>query len=111
ERHGAFRDVRVWLLDTDTADGRPTLYAGTESATSHARPSTPRELVDPGRQRLVLVVSDCVAPAWSSGGVQSLLCLWGQTSPVAIVHMLPQRLWRYTAIETESAELRAPYPG
>jgi hypothetical protein len=111
ERHGAFRDVRVWLLDTDTADGRPTLYAGTESATSHARPSTPRELVDPGGQRLVLVVSDCVAPAWSSGGVQSLLCLWGQTSPVAIVHMLPQRLWRYTAIETESAELRAPYPG
>ena len=111
ERHGAFRDVRIWLLDTDAADGRSALYAGTESATSNARPSTPRELVDPGGRRLILMISDCVAPAWSSGAAQALLSLWGQTSPVAVVHMLPQRLWRYTAIETESAELRAPYPG
>jgi len=111
ERHGAFRDVRIWLMDTDAADGRSALYAGTESATSYARPSTPRELVDPGGRRLILMVSDCVAPAWSSGAAQALLSLWGQTSPVAIIHVLPQRLWRYTAIETESAELRAPYPG
>ena len=34
ERHGAFRDVRIWLLNTDRADGRSALYAGTESATS-----------------------------------------------------------------------------
>ena len=111
ESHGAFRDVRIWLLDTDTADRRPTLYAGTQSATSHARPSTPRELVDPGGRRLILMVSDCVAPAWASGAVPALLSVWGQASPVAIVHMLPQRLWRYTAIETEPADLRAPYPG
>ena len=111
ERHGAFRDVRIWLLDTDTTDKQPALYAGTESVISHARPSTPRELVDPGGKRLILLVSDCVAPAWSSGAVLALLALWGQTSPVAIVHMLPQRLWRYTAIETQSADLRSPYPG
>ena len=111
ESLGAFRDVRIWLLDTDTADGQAVLYAGTESATSHARPSAPRALVDPGGGRLILVVSDCVAPAWSSGAVPALLSLWCRTSPVAIVHVLPQRLWRYTAIETEPAELRAPNPG
>lgn len=111
ERHGAFRDVRIWLLETDAAAGQAVLYAGTESATSRARPSTPRELIDPGGRRLILMVSDCVAPAWSSGAVPGLLALWGQTSPVVIVNMLPQRLWRYTAIETEPVELRAPLPG
>jgi hypothetical protein len=111
ERHGAFRDVRVWLLDTGSGGGRPTLYAGTKSATSHVRPSTPRELIDPGGRRLILLVSDCVAPAWSNGAVSRLLALWGRSSPVAVVHVLPQRLWRYTSIETEPADLRAPYPG
>ena len=111
ERHGAFRDVRVWLLDTGSGSGRPTLYAGTKSATSHARPSTPRELLDPSGRRLILLVSDCVAPAWSNGAASRLLALWGRTSPVAVVHVLPQRLWRYTSIETEPANLRAPHPG
>jgi hypothetical protein len=111
ERHGAFRDVRVWLLDTSSGSGRPTLYAGTKSATSNIRPSTPRELVDPGGRRLILLVSDCVAPAWSNGAASRLLALWGRTSPVAVVHVLPQRLWRYTSIETEPADLRAPHPG
>jgi hypothetical protein len=111
ERHGAFRDVRIWLLETDTTSQRPALYAGTESVASSARLSTPRELIDPGGKRLILLVSDCVAPAWSSGAVPALLSLWGRTSPVAVVHVLPQRLWRYTAIEAQRVELRAPYPG
>ena len=111
ERHGAFRDVRVWLLDTGSGSGRPTLYAGTKSATSDVRPSTPRELLDPSGRRLILLVSDCVAPAWSNGAASRLLALWGRTSPVAVVHVLPQRLWCYTSIETEPADLRAPHPG
>ena len=111
ERQGAFRDVRVWLLDTSSGSGRPTLYAGTKSATSDVRLSTPRELLDPSGRRLILLVSDCVAPAWSNGAASRLLALWGRTSPVAVVHVLPQRLWRYTSIETEPADLRAPYPG
>jgi hypothetical protein len=111
ERHGAFRDVRIWLLETDTTSQRPALYAGTESVASSARLSTPRELIDPGGKRLILLVSDCVAPAWSSGAVPALLSLWGRTSPVAVVQVLPQRLWRYTAIEAQRVELRAPYPG
>ena len=111
ERHGAFRDVRIWLLDTGAADGAAVLYAGTDSATSRARRSTPRELADPGGRRLIAVVSDCVGPAWSSGAVSAMLAGWGRTGPVAVISMLPQRLWRHTGVDTEPVTLRAPGPG
>lgn len=109
ERQGAFRDVRTWLLDTDGGDRMPALRTGVVSAAGRPRPSHPRELVDLAGRRLILVVSDCVAPAWSTGAVADLLARWGRTGPVALVHLLPQRLWRYTEITTEPVELHAPY--
>ncbi|WP_052164025.1 SAV_2336 N-terminal domain-related protein [Actinoplanes utahensis] len=108
ERLGAFRDVRIWLLETGET---PVLRAGTASGTSRPRTASPRDLLDPGGRRLILVVSDCVGDGWHTGAVPSLLHLWGGQGPVAIVQVLPQRLWRYTAVRTERVELRSPYPG
>jgi hypothetical protein len=103
ERHGAFRTVRTWSLKNQA--GQIQLDAG-------SRPCHPRELLDPLGRRLILVVSDCVAPPWYTGTMTQLLELWGKHQPVAIVQMLPQRLWASSALgEASRVSLQATTPG
>ncbi|MEV4516083.1 FxSxx-COOH system tetratricopeptide repeat protein [Dactylosporangium sp. NPDC049525] len=85
---GAFRDVRLWRLDTGAAT--PLLFGDT--GLGLGSPRDPGELVDPTGQRLILVVSDCVGVAWS-GALAPLLERWGRAGPLAILHMLPHRMW------------------
>ena len=106
ERHGSFRDVRTWQLDTD--GDAAVLHPQTGPAMprqtgARERRSAPRELVDPTGRRLIAIVSDGIAPAWFSGSVPAMLAEWGKSGPVVLVNLLPQRLWRHTAIETEPA--------
>lgn len=103
ERLGAFRDIRRWTLDTvDPREVR--LYAGHAApVTRTARPL--RELMEPTGRRLVLVVSDCIAPAWNTGAVMRALSVWGRAGPVALVQVLPQRLWVRTGL---GLAVRAP---
>ncbi|WP_426753385.1 SAV_2336 N-terminal domain-related protein [Myxococcus sp. Y35] len=103
ERLGAFRDIRRWTLDTvDPREVR--LHAGHAApVTRTARPL--RELMDPTGRRLVLVVSDCIAPAWNTGAVMRALSVWGRAGPVALVQVLPQRLWVRTGL---GLAVRAP---
>jgi hypothetical protein len=110
EQHGAFRNVYLWELHTDT-EGNPELYARSGSNSNLRRPGKPQELVDPTRQRLILVVSDCVSRAWHIGTVGSLLNLWGQHNSVTLVQPLPRRLWLRTALATASEiRIQAPAP-
>ncbi|WNG53412.1 tetratricopeptide repeat protein [Archangium gephyra] len=96
---GVFRDVRAWSLTTEDPQGRVRLYRGTAGAAHGKAERDPRELMGtPGERRLILVVSDCVSPAWHAGGVGELLRLWGRSGPVAILQMLPQRVWVRTAL-------------
>ncbi len=114
ERHGSFRDVRTWQLDTDgdAAVLHPQTGPAMRRQTgARERRSAPRELVDPTGRRLIAIVSDGVAPAWFSGSVPAMLAEWGKSGPVVLVNLLPQRLWRHTAAETEPAGLRALGPG
>jgi predicted ATPase/class 3 adenylate cyclase len=114
ERHGAFRDVRTWSLSTGAGDGKPVLSVHRGETTGRSpqgRARNPLELVDPAGQRLLLVVTDGISPAWRSGGAGHLIARWGQAGPVAILQMLPERLWPRTALAAEPAELRLPYPG
>ncbi|WPB77153.1 SAV_2336 N-terminal domain-related protein [Archangium violaceum] len=101
---GIFRDVRAWSLTTDEPKGSVRLYRGTAGAAHGKSERNPRELMGtPGERRLILVVSDCVSPAWHSGGVGELLRLWGRSGPVAILQMLPQRVWVRTALRHHPA--------
>jgi len=103
ERHGAFRTVRTWRLKNEA--GQIQLYAGSRSC-------QPQELSDPLGRRLILVVSDCVAAPWYTGAMTRLLELWGKQNPVAIVQMLPQRLWAGSALgEATRVNLQATTPG
>lgn len=105
-RQGAFHEVRVWRLDTDTID-KPALFAFGSDAARH-----PRELINPALRRLILVVSDCSGQAWYGTELPRLLTEWGTRHPVAIVQMLPQKLWTRTGlIRTNPAVVHSSSPG
>ena len=106
ERLGAFRDIRTWHIDGDRAD-EAALWQG---RAGQAR-RNPRELLDPTGGRLVMVLSDCVGPAWYSGTGAGLLELWSSTGPVVVVQPLPHRLWRRCGPQFAKVRLRASRPG
>lgn len=91
--NGAFRNVRTWYLDTEGVEAR--LRAG---ADLQSRAAKPKELLAPDGRRLVLVVSDCIGRAWHTGVVNDWLRQWSATTPVAVLHMLPPRMWAGTAL-------------
>ncbi|MET8977005.1 tetratricopeptide repeat-containing protein kinase family protein [Streptomyces sp. NPDC004539] len=101
ERAGAFRDVRVYGLDTRGAV--PALR--TRPFRPRGRALTPRTLCDPSGNTLVLVVSDGVGPAWRDGGMRDVTDRWGSCGPVAIVHALPGRLWAGTGIDVRHGQV------
>ncbi|WP_159031174.1 tetratricopeptide repeat-containing protein kinase family protein [Streptomyces acidiscabies] len=100
ERAGAFRDVRVYGLDTRAAV--PTLRT---SPYQRGRDLSPKALCDPSGNTLVLVISDGVGSGWRDGGMRGVLDRWGRCGPVAIVHALPGRLWAGTGIDVRPARV------
>ncbi|WP_411770927.1 SAV_2336 N-terminal domain-related protein [Streptomyces gramineus] len=87
---GAFRRVRTWSL-------RP----GTDPVvTDHQdRRVAPGQAVSADGRRLVLVLSDCVAPGWRRPETWQLLRHWGTKGPVALLNPLPGRLWHRTGLD------------
>ena len=61
-------------------------------------PRDPKELIDPSGRRLILVMTDCVSPAWHSGKVQPMLDIWGHHNLVSLIQVLPHRLWQQTSL-------------
>ncbi|HLG60876.1 MAG TPA: SAV_2336 N-terminal domain-related protein [Ktedonosporobacter sp.] len=111
ERLGAFRDIRLWKLLTNNEE-EAQLYVGTDPAAAEQRWRDPKELIDPTGRRLILVVTDCISPAWYGGKVQDLLELWGARNLVTLLQMLPQRLWPRTALcAAQRIHLTASAPG
>jgi serine/threonine protein kinase len=94
ERAGAFRDVRVYGLDTRS--GTPSLR--TSPYRHRGRLLTPEALCDPTGNTLVLVVSDGVGEAWRDGEMRQVTDRWGRCGPTAIIQALPSRLWASTGI-------------
>ena len=110
ERHGAFRDVRCWRLQVDQT-GTLQLFLG-KQASANQRPRSYKELLDPTRRRLILVVSDCVFPAWRSGKMKTLLDQWMSQNSVSVLQMLPERLWERSALGIGiSTQFRSYTPG
>lgn len=93
EHQGAFRDVRTWRLDTNSKDGKVALYGGSSTMRRETK-----ELIDPSGQRLILVLTDCVSPAWKGKDLPQVLTEWGSSNPVSLAQILPQSLWARTAL-------------
>ncbi|MCX4776097.1 tetratricopeptide repeat-containing protein kinase family protein [Streptomyces sp. NBC_01264] len=94
ERAGAFRDVRVYGLDTRGAT--PSLR--TSPYRQRGRLQSPKTLCDPTGSTLVLIVSDGIGDAWWDGGMREVTDRWARCGPTAIVQALPPRLWPSTGI-------------
>ncbi|MFE2323866.1 SAV_2336 N-terminal domain-related protein, partial [Streptomyces sp. NPDC059385] len=104
-RSGIFRDVRTWQL-TGTASGATPMVA-------HRRggpPRNPLELADPAGRRLLLVLSDTVADGWREAPLQGVLRHWSAHNAVAVLNVLPERLWTRGAVRPVPFSLRADRP-
>ncbi|MCS7483287.1 FxSxx-COOH system tetratricopeptide repeat protein [Umezawaea endophytica] len=107
ERQGAFRDVRVLLLDTD----QPGETVALRGDSPHAQRWPPSALTDPTGRRVVFVLTDGVGQAWRDGRVHDVLTRWGRAGPVAVVQVLPSEMWAsWSAIDTRMCAWRTPGP-
>lgn len=107
---GAFRDVRLWEMETAAAPAAssteaplplPTLYSVASPLRGGDVPGEPRsyrELLSARQDRLVVVVTDALAPAWRDGRVFRLLHTLGRQAGVALWQVLPESLWDRTAL-------------
>jgi formylglycine-generating enzyme required for sulfatase activity len=61
---------------------------------------------------LILLVSDCVSPAWRKRLIHPVLDLWGRNGLITILQLLPERLWERTALASEiPVQLHSSKPG
>jgi hypothetical protein len=112
ERQGAFRDSRGWVLAGDGGPDRGVrVRPWPERATREGHLRDAGELVDPTGRRLVMIVTDGVAPRWRSQAMRDTVARWSLAGPVVIVQLLPERLWGRVALTSEPARIRAPFPG
>ena len=98
EHQGAFRNVRAWAIDGDQSAPRLTPLSKTpagQAVISHSA----AELVDPGGRRAVLILTDAVGRSWHDGTMMPYLLTWARSCPLAIVQVLPRRLWHRTALD------------
>lgn len=100
---GAFRDVRMRYLHT-RPDGSPGLSAHPAPHPGRIRDTS--EIHDPSGRRLVLVLTDGVAPGWRDPSVREAMRQWATAGPLAVLQALPERLWRRTALPAVPARLR-----
>jgi WD40 repeat protein/formylglycine-generating enzyme required for sulfatase activity len=102
ERHRAFRDVRAWRLRFSP---KVTL------TTNSGREVRPETLLDPGGQRLIILVTQATHPGWLESELTSWLWTWAANGPVAMAHVLPDRLWKNTGLGKPSAKVQARRTG
>ncbi len=107
---GAFRTVRIRYLETEAraTDGSlsPVLRGGTPDAPQHSA----AELLGWYGDRLMLVLTDGVGEAWRRDLVAPLLAQWSRGMPVALVHLLPQYMWKKGGLLLHRALLASPGP-
>ena len=102
-RYGEFRDVRTWLIRHSSGQ--------IEFTSRNGRSHKPTELLIGDRRRLVVIVSDCVAPAWHNGQMRELIATWSAKLPTVVFQVFPERLWARTALSRSvMVELQAKRP-
>ncbi|MGA4843771.1 SAV_2336 N-terminal domain-related protein [Streptomyces sp. G45] len=102
ENSGAFRQVQRWHLSTEP-------YPDVTDALGRVVNS--RSVAAPDGRRLVLVVSDCAAPAWYGRRVWQLLRALAGHCSLSIANPLPSRLWHRTALDLPAVRVRSRLPG
>jgi hypothetical protein len=104
DRLGAFRTLQV--LDLTVAPD-----PGVELGDRQGRPFSAGRLGSPDGRRLVVVVSDCAAPAWRAPAIWQQLRSWASHEPVALLNPLPTKLWRRTGLDLPTVRVTPDAPG
>ncbi|MDB9321267.1 SAV_2336 N-terminal domain-related protein [Nodularia spumigena CS-591/04] len=92
KHYGIFRNIQTFgMVENEQGD------ICLKQETSKKNYST-QKLIDPSGRRLILVVSDCVSQIWRNGKAFDLLKIWGKHNVVAIVQMLPEKMWLRTGL-------------
>ncbi|WP_405977937.1 SAV_2336 N-terminal domain-related protein [Streptomyces sp. NBC_00158] len=104
-RSGVFRDVRTWQLTGTAPGGTPMLARG-----HGGPPRNPLELADPAGRRLILLVSDTVAGGWQEAPLLRVLRHWSAHNAVAVLNVLPERLWTRGAVRPVPFAVRCDRP-
>ncbi|MEV6279473.1 SAV_2336 N-terminal domain-related protein [Nocardia sp. NPDC051832] len=102
---GLFRGIRTWYLHQPTEAGGPAI-----SATPTGQSRTPHELADPAGNQLILLLTDTVSDGWTHPRMRQVLRQWCTHSTVAMVNVLPERLWNRGAVRPTSLLVRAHAP-
>ena len=111
EHLGAFRDVRVWTMRRNQT-GSLELFPRHCRFSAQPRSHNHKELKDPSRQRLILVLSDCTSVSWWEGKVHTWLEEWAKVNLVTVVQLMSQRLWNRGVLgEGLAVKLRTSVPG
>ena len=105
EHHGAFRNVRAWVINSDHPV--PHIMPFSRHPTvQRVIACSAAELIDPGGRRAVLVLTDAVGKGWHSGEMAARLLPWADSCSLAIIQVLPRRLWHRTALEAVAVTAR-----
>ncbi|MEU9288806.1 DUF3320 domain-containing protein [Streptomyces sp. NPDC048275] len=104
---GAFRDVRIRYLHAGP-DSPPGLSAHPVPEPDRMRDIS--EICDPSGRRLVLVLTDGVAPGWHDPSAREAVRRWAAAGPLAVLQALPEHLWHRTALPVVPARLRRAVP-
>jgi hypothetical protein len=111
ERLGAFRELRTWRLHPPPAgakDREPQVSPDAAGGVTGSRPAT-AAIMEPTGRRLVLVVTDGVSEHWR-GPYLEQLHRWAKTNPVAVISLVPARLWPDSGLHTVPGDVRADHP-
>ena len=103
--HGAFRDVRMWRIDSSDSDLKLSSGSGTMRAAATRPVPSPRG----SRRQLLLVVTDGVGRGWSDGRMQALVRAWTGAGSSAVLNVLPFRLWHRGHIATQPVWWTPPH--
>lgn len=96
KKYGIFRDIRIFGLQPDEKGERLQVFSRTGN---NNRLIEPKEIIDPTGRRVVFIVSDCVSNIWRKGMMFPVLKAWTQKQPLVILQMLPEWMWRRTALD------------
>ncbi|WP_156901611.1 SAV_2336 N-terminal domain-related protein [Azohydromonas australica] len=101
-RQVGFRSFRQFVMFDDSGSVQVRSRSGNISNPLH---------VLGGRSPLVLIVSDGTSSLWSDGRMAKSLTELGSRASLAVIQLLPERLWPNTALGSTECRVTAPRTG
>ncbi len=99
-----FRAVQVWHLETESK------HIKILSTTTKRQTVSPERFLGDRNNCLLLILSDCVAPAWQEDDLIRLLAKWAKQMSVTILQVFPESLWSRTVLRNIDIQVTAYEP-